>query len=115
MHHARTQAESIALRLRAYSHRWLVERGLPTGLPDRLRPSAEQICPITVGAVGISVNTKNEWLQPAVLEVRTAMEHAVEDAYAEGRRDPVFVSAQIEAARRKTWQALFGGLGRGSC
>lgn len=109
MHRARTEAESVSFRHRAYSHRWLEERGLPSGLPDRLRPSAEQVCPRVAKAVGISVNTRSEYLKPAMLEVRGAMEQAVLEADADGLiGDAAFVSARMSDARQRTMRALFG-------
>src|SRR6266403_1167373 len=62
LHHARTQASSIALRQRAWSHRWLLDHGYPSGLPDKLKPRAERIYPRVVEAVGISVNARSELL-----------------------------------------------------
>lgn len=109
MHYARTQANSIALRARAYSHRWLTERDLLSGLPDVLRPSAERMYPVVAAAVGISVNTHNPFLRPAMAEVQGSMENAVMDAYADGRTDPVFVTARMNEARDRTMRALFGG------
>jgi hypothetical protein len=53
MHHARTQAESLPLAKRLYSHAWLDERGLPSGLPDALRPWRSE--PRIVRAVGVGV------------------------------------------------------------
>ena len=108
MHRARTEAASITLRARAYSHAWLCERSLPSGLPDDLKPKAERMFPIIVEAVGISVNTMNPLMRPAMLEVRGAMEDAVNDAYADGRKDPVFVQARMAEARDRTMRALFG-------
>lgn len=108
MHRARTEAGSVSLRARAWSHAWLRERQLPSGLPDRLRPSAERLYPVAIEAVGISVNTRNPLLRPAMAQIRKSMEHAVLDAYAEGRRDPVFVTARMNEARQKTERALFG-------
>ena len=35
MHYARTVAEFVPLNGRAYSHRWLIDNGYPSGLPDR--------------------------------------------------------------------------------
>jgi hypothetical protein len=105
LHVARTQAESVSLRLRAWSHRWLLERGLPSGLPDALKPRAERIYPRIVEAVGISVNTR----RPGMIEVRTAMEHAVLDLYADSPSpDPLLVARQMKEAREKTLHALFG-------
>lgn len=108
MHRARTEAGGVSLRARAWSHRWLEERGFPSGLPDNLKPKAERLCPKVIGAVGISVNTSNPYLKPATVEVRQAMEYAVNDAYADGRTDPAFVSQRMEEARAKTWRKLVG-------
>lgn len=110
MHHARTVAVSISFRARAYSHRWLAERSLPSGLPDNLRPKAERLYPVIAEGVGISVNTRNPYLKPAMVEVRQAMEAAVEEAYADGRRDPAFVTSRMNLARERTMRALFGRL-----
>lgn len=113
MHMARTAAESITLDKRAYSHRWLTERGHQSQLPDHLRSKAERMYPIVVEGVGIFVETRHEFLKPAMLEVRGAMEDAVNDAYAEGRTEPSFVKARMAEARAKTMKALFGGNGSG--
>lgn len=110
MHYARTTAESIALRARAWSHRWLSERGLPTGLPDELRPKAERMFPAVAEAVMISVNFSNPLLKPAAAEVRRAMEGAVMDCYTSGKREPGFVTARMNEARERTLRALFGDL-----
>jgi len=109
LHRARTEAESVPLNLRAWSHRWMVERGYPSGLPDRLRPSAEQLCPKIAEMVGIFVKPASEATAPAALEIRQAMSDAVEDAYAEGRTDPAFVRARMADARQRARKSLFGG------
>lgn len=101
MHVARTAAETITMPKRHYSDRWLRERGLPSKLPDELKPTI-------VEAVGISVTTTNIFLKPAVREVRLAMEHAVEDCYANGDTDVATVRTQMAAARDRTMKGLFG-------
>lgn len=111
MHRARTEAQSVSLKARAYSHRWLTERDLPSGLPDELKPSAERLFPRVVGAVGISVNFRSELLRPAIAEIRGAMEGAVNEAYADGREDPAFVTTRMNEARARTMRALFGNGG----
>ena len=108
MHHARTQAESLPLKARAYSHKWLCERKLPSGLPDRLKPSAERLYPTVATSVGISVNARNPWFKPAIAEVQGAMEYAVNEAYADGRQEPDFVRGRMNDARERTFKALFG-------
>lgn len=111
MHHARTQANSMTIRERAYSHAWLTERGFPSGLPDKLKPSATRLYPVVVKAVGISMNFRSKWMKPAADEVRQSMEAAVMDVHAHGKiDDSKFVKARMEEARSKTMQKLFGHL-----
>jgi hypothetical protein len=108
MHMARTVAETVSFKARAWSHRWLTEHGLPSQLPDNLRPSAERIYPRIVEGVGISVNCRNPWMKPAMVEVQGAMEGAVADCYANGDTAPVIVRPRMFEAREKTMRSLFG-------
>lgn len=105
LHMARTTAESVPLNLRAYSHKWLTERSLPSRLPDHLRPSAERIYPIVVGAVGVIVGSKHDTVRE---NVRGAMEYAVLDCYANGDENPDIVKPQMMAAKEKELKALYG-------
>ncbi len=109
LHAARTASDSVPLRMRAYSHRWLTERALPSQLPDRLKPSAEQICPRVVTSVGIAVGSPIPIVRDSI---RGAMEYAVEDCYANGDTAPEIVKPQMMAARRRERKAL-GILDRG--
>lgn len=111
LHMARTMADWLALNKRAYSHRWLIERGLPSQLPDRLRASAEQICPVVKEAVLVSANTNSKILKPAMAEVQQAMADAVLEAEADGRlSDSEFVRDRIMFARGRAVRQL--GIGR---
>ena len=111
LHIARTQAEFVPLRLRAYSHRWCVDNGYPSSLPDHLKASADRLYPEPVKAVGISVNFKSEWLRPAANEIRKAMEDVVNDAHAEKLLDDTaFVKKRMAEARSGTMRKLFGRL-----
>ena len=110
LHHARTQTGSITLKLRAWSHRWLIDNGFPSGLPDHLRPSAERIYPRVVESVGISVNFRSAILKPIGVEVRVAMENAVLDAYAHKKTEPEFLRARMTEAREITMRKLVGRL-----
>lgn len=101
IHLARTQAESVRFKLRAYSHKWLRERGFPSYLPDALKPKAERLHPVIADAVALAVATKSGPKLPLAMAVRGAMEHAVLDAYAEKRTDPAFVKARVVEARDK--------------
>lgn len=106
LHHVRTQADNLGFKLRAYSHRWLTERSIPSGLPDELKPRAERMYPKIVTAVGISVHSKYPVVRDAI---RGAMETAVQECYAEGVTDPKIVSAQMQAARAREQRGLMGG------
>jgi hypothetical protein len=100
LHRARTEANSSPLRLRAYSHRWLEDNGHQSGLPDHLKPSAERMYPKIVSAVGIAVQSL--W-RPAdeVKAIEAAMSNAVAEAYADGKKDPEFVTQRMKEARER--------------
>lgn len=112
LHHARTQARSVPMRLRAWSHRWLCERGYPSGLPDILRPRAERLYPTVVEAVGISCNAVSPSMRPIVSEIRRSMEAVVLDVYADtkhrGHPDPALVRGRMREARERTVKKLLG-------
>ena len=110
MHIARTASDSVSFRLRAYSHRWLIERDLGSQLPDQLRPAADRLHPERAVAVAISVNFRSPYMKGAESQVRGAMEAAVLEADADGRiEDAAFVSARMSAAKSKAMRVLFGG------
>lgn len=109
MHYARTEAESITFRKRAYSHKWLLERNYPSALPNELRPKADRIYSKSAEAVGISVNTKNEFLKPAMAMIQHEMSIAVEDVYANGdQADIELVKRRMKEAKIKESIRLFG-------
>lgn len=109
MHRSRTEAASVSFKARAWSHRWLTERDIPSGLPDELKPPAERLYPQRAVAVGISVNFRSPWMRGAEAEVRGAMEGAVLEADAGGRiEDAAFVSARMAEAKARAMRALFG-------
>lgn len=110
MHMARTQMP-ISFKARAYSHRWLSERGLPSQLPDELKPKAERMYPVIAEAVFVSANSNSPAMKPVAKLVQAAMSDAVEDCYANGDRDPMLVRARIQEARRGTLKALVGRIG----
>jgi hypothetical protein len=107
MHRARTETASITMRARAYSHRWLTERQLPSGLPDALRPKAERLFPIISEGVGIAVKARSPLFRSAAAEIQQAMSDAVADAYAAKRTDPAFLAERMREARDRTAKALF--------
>ena len=99
LHIARTEAQSVDDALRALSHRWLTERGLPSRLPQDMRPLSERHEPRIVSGVGISVVATTPSRQGLADAMHAAMADAVEDAYAHGLTDPAFVSARMDDAR----------------
>lgn len=110
IHRARTEASSISPRSRAYSHRWLLDHGLPSGLPDDLLPKAERLYPRIVESVGISANFRSPILKPAKPLIEGAMSAAVEECYADRRTEPAFVKARILEAKEHAIRKLFGSL-----
>jgi hypothetical protein len=108
MHMARTQIPTISFKARAYSHRWLTERGLPSQLPDELKPRAERLYPVVAEAVFLSANSNSPILKPMMPLVQGAMSDAVEDCYANGDKAPALVRSRIQEARRKSIRQLAG-------
>lgn len=108
MHMARTQIPTLSFRARAYSHRWLIERGLPSQLPDELKPKAERVYPVIADAVFVSANSNSPILKPVMPLVQGAMSDAVEDCYANGDKDPQLIRQRIQEARRKSIRQLVG-------
>ena len=97
LHLARTGTSAISMSLRQYSHRWLKERGFPSALPEKDWPVEK------VGVVGIAVRSSYPEVAKAI---RGVMEHAVMDAYADGRRDPDFIRGRMFEARKRERKAL---------
>jgi hypothetical protein len=99
LHLARTRAESIPDKLRCYSHAWLTERSLPTGLPDRLKAKADRLYPRVVKAVGIAVKALSSESEPRARAIEKAMSDAVQECYADGITDPEVIKARMHAVR----------------
>lgn len=104
IHHARTQAEYIRFRLRAYSHAWLVERALPSALPDELRPRAQRMYPVIKDAVGIAVGRPNSRHRERNRAIERAMGEAVLECYAENKKDPAHIYARLREVREKVFR-----------
>lgn len=65
--------------------------------------------PVTVSAVGISVNASSPFMQPVADLVQTAMENAVLEADADHKLgDASFVRARMSEARERTYKELMG-------
>lgn len=101
LHRARTETRTVPFKKRAYSHAWLVERGLPSGLPDYLKPRAERLYPVISEAVGISVTARRNSSPDRAIAVQQAMEGAVLECYADGVQDVTVIKARMQEARQK--------------
>lgn len=113
MHRARTEAASMPLALRAYSHAWLLDQGFESGLPDELKPQAERLYPTFAKAVGISVNfskTMKRLFPGLQREIQGAMTDAVEELHADGvdLNDRERVHGRIFEARETRLKQLVG-------
>lgn len=99
LHMARTAA-LLPIKLRCYSHAWLIERGLPSQLPDQLKRHAERLYPRKVDAVGVSVNSLSTI--PEQIERARAAEragsNAVAECYADGVKDVDVIRGRIREA-----------------
>lgn len=116
MHHARTLTETLPFQARAYSHSWLTERTLPSGLPDWLRPRAERMYPRVVDAVGIAVlSTRSPQEEKRILGelVRDAMTDVVMDHYSSDHKpDQSRIKTDMLRARTEVWRnALRASIG----
>lgn len=107
-HMARTSSDALPLKARAYSHRWLLDQGYPSQLPDELKPRAERIYPVVAEGVGIFVMGQSELGRAVAPLVRKAMSDAVEECYADGRREASIVKPRMMEARSKEIRALLG-------
>jgi hypothetical protein len=100
-HMTRTKMPNMGFRHRAYSHAWLIERSLPSQLPDGLRPRAERMYPQPIFGVGLAVRNAT----PVAFAIRGAMEGAVLDA---GVKDSALTKRAIMSARAKARKQLLG-------
>lgn len=108
LHHARTQSEDIAFKDRAYSHAWLCDYNVASGLPDHLKPRAERLYPRVIEGVGIGVKAMSSLMGPIAGHIRASMEDAVLEAYADKRTDPAHVRQRMAEAKAKTIRKLIG-------
>jgi hypothetical protein len=109
LHNARTQSRSMSLRERAYSHRWLLDHGYPSGLPDNLKPRAERIYPRIANSVGIGGLGVSSVTKPIRKHIFDSMSDAVLEAYADGHENqPDIVKGRMMEMRQKTVKQLLG-------
>lgn len=109
IHMARTQMDAMPMQMRAYSHRWLLDSGYPSQLPDELKPQAERMYPRIIEAVGLSINSSSPHLKPVADMVRIAMENTINDAYSNRVRPSLDqIKDMMAQARVKIIKKLLG-------
>lgn len=101
LHMARTTAESLPLKYRAWSHCWLKDNGLPSQLPDHLKPSAERMYPREVSSVGVAVMSSLGIKNERAKHIEKAMSDAVAECYADGVTDVDVIKNRMKEARVK--------------
>lgn len=110
MHVARTMQGWMTLEERAYSHFWLLDRGIPTMLPPALRPKAERYKPDIKASVGIAWGTGKEWLKPAGPLLIGAMISTVQENQELIEGDPELLRDKIIFAKNDEFKRLFGAV-----
>ena len=108
MHLTRSGTSAVSFAARAYSHAWLTERGLPSQLPDDLKPKAEQMHPRVVEMIGVAVMSSSDAMKPVAKEVEKAMVDAVAICQHDGVKDPELVQAVMQDAKDRTLKKLLG-------
>lgn len=95
LHIARTAAKSVSLHKRLYSHEFLFERGLPSQLPDELRPKMQRRGKSVIfRAVGVAVGSVGAFKEDAK-ELERVMGEAGGEMLSRGITDPVRISAYM--------------------
>lgn len=109
LHVARTQLGVMPLKARAYSHRWLLDHGMPSALPDNLKPMADRLYPRIAEAVIVSATARSELFRPVAPLIHDAMVAVAEDTFATDKKvDHLKLRADLREARVVAINKLFG-------
>lgn len=107
LHMARTMSPLMTRAQRFYSHRYLLDHGMPSGLPDEMKPLYERLYPRVETGVGLALHGSG-WFKPAIPLVGKAMTDSIQDTLADGVKDPVIIRERMLDAGEKEKRALFG-------
>lgn len=106
-HMTRLTTESMPIASRLYSYAWLRERGYPTDLPPSLAKHKDYIPKMLAASVGISVGRAGGVMSPENHAVRSVMESAVLETYADGHAgEPERVKARMMEMRAREKRRL---------
>lgn len=113
IHVARVRARWLNLKARAYSHRWLLDNGYPSDLPDHLKPKAERLYPrvVTATAYAFGGVFGSPHLRPLKKEVEAAVHTVILDTYATDKVDAIDhdkLRAHMHATKDQTIRKLVG-------
>ena len=96
LHYARTHMRKMPNKFRFYSHCWLRDEGLPSALPDIMRPKAERMYPVGVRAVGVASGSAPGRKGPFNFAIEKVMSDAVLETHADGHENqPEIVKARM--------------------
>ncbi len=102
MHQARTAADSVPMQKRIYSHAFLAERGLPSQLPDGMKPPRERKGPPVIfpaALIGVSTLCSSADRREEAKAMERAMADAVGDMITSGITDKARIAKRMWWAR----------------
>ncbi len=102
MHQARTAADSVPIHKRIFSHAFLAERGLPSQLPDGLKPPRERKGPPVIfpaALIGVGTFSKRADRREEAKAMEKAMADAVGDMITSGITDKGRIAKRMWEAR----------------
>ncbi len=102
MHQARTAADSMPMHKRIYSHAFLDERGLPSQLPDGMKPPRDRKGPpviFSAALIGVSSFSQQSGRREEAKAMERAMADAVGDMITSGITDRERIAKRMWEAR----------------
>ncbi len=102
MHQARTAADSVPIQKRIYSHAFLAERGLPSQLPEGMKPPRERNGPPVIfpaALIGVGTLSSNCDRREEAKAMERAMADAVGDMITSGIIDRERIAKRMWEAR----------------
>lgn len=111
LHMARTQSIVCSFAARAYSHRWLLDNGYPSQLPDNLKPKADRMYPPIHEGVGLALGATGALGRAIKPQIENAMVYAINEVYADHKRPfAPTVKKRMFEAKDKITKKLIGVL-----
>ncbi len=102
LHQARAAADSVPMQKRIYSHAFLSERGLPSQLPDGMKPPRERKGPPVIfpaALIGVGTLSSSAGRREEAKAMERAMADAVGDMITSGITDRERIAKRMWEAR----------------